>query len=316
MGMDSQRDMTPMPAVEAATPLFVLGGHRGGTTLVQRILNSYDGIIIWGEHEGALTPIAHAYFRGAQSSNLFLNVRDPATSDPRTDWQAWMGAVSSEGWDTAFRHLVQSLFQAPASAGLLAWGFKEIRYGATAGDRALDLLVRLFPEARVAFVVRNPFNMLASATARPGGPRSLQQITLVCLRIATRFRTFLDWHRSGRMRSYWIVYEELITARGDVHRLLADLGLTFGAAQDEVLAAEGRGRGSSFHDLHVNERWRHLPRTGLAVARHALAPIAGELGYPLPPVSPLHRVAAQVFWAARRRPGARVMRPTAPDAPL
>jgi hypothetical protein len=207
-----------------------------------------------------------------------------------------MSAVSRDDWDASFRRLVTSLFLPAGRRGVRVWGFKEIRYGTMPDDRAIELLARLFPDARVAFLVRNPFNMLASAYTRPEGPRVLADVVRVCRRIATRFRTFAEWHRSGRLRSHWIVYEELIEERGAIHRLLADLGRTLGPAQHEVLAAEGGGRGSSFRDGAVNERWRRLPAGWLAVARYGLGPIARELGYPLPPVSPVRRIVAPVLW--------------------
>ena len=288
--------MTAPTDTPAATPLLVLGGHRGGTTLLQRLLNSYDDVTVFGEHEGILTQIAEAYFRGVESPQLFRDVRAPGASDPRIDWQAWMSAVTPAEWDASFRRFVESLFRRPDVPGVRHWGFKEIRYGTTPGDRAIDLLARLFPEARVAFIVRNPFNMLASAQSRPEGPRALADVVRTCRRIATRFATFRRWHASGRLRSHWIVYEELVRETGAVHEFLAALGRTLGPAQHEVVAAEGGGRGSSFHDADVNERWRRLPATWLAVARHGLGPIATALGYPLPPVSPLLRAAAPVLW--------------------
>ena len=281
-------------------PLFVLGGHRGGTTLLQRVLNSYDDVAVFGEHEGALTPIADAYFRGAESTQMFAvaeRASDPKT-DPRTDWQAWMSAVDRATWDASFRALVTSLFVPAHADGLRHWGFKEIRYGTTPGDRAFDLLATLFPDARVAFIVRNPFNMLASAHSRPEGPRSIADVARVCGRIATRFESFRRWHASGRVQSHWIVYEELAREAGAVHALVADLGHSIGPAQHEVIAAEGGGRGSSFHDAAVNERWRRLPAAWLAVARDRLAPIATALSYEPPPVSPLWRLAAP--WLRRR----------------
>jgi hypothetical protein len=286
---DVSTDLEP-----AATPLFVLGGHRGGTTLLQRLLNSYDDVTIWGEHEGVLTQIADAYFRGLESASLFRDVRAPGASDPRTDWQAWMSGVDAADWETTFRRLVTNIF--PAANGARHWGFKEIRYGTTAEDRAIELLARLFPHARVAFIVRNPFNMLASAHSRPEGPRALADVVRICGRIAQRSRTFLDWHRSRRFESYWIVYEELVREEGDVHRLLTALGHRLGPPQHAVIAAEGGGRGSSFHDGEVNERWRRLPAAWLAVARHALGPTATALGYALPAVSPFWRLAAPVLW--------------------
>jgi hypothetical protein len=287
------RDVTP-DVEAAATPLFVLGGHRGGTTLLQRVLNSYDDVTIWGEHEGVLTQIADAYFRGLESASLFRDVRAPGASDPRTDWQAWMSGVDAADWEATFRRLVTNLF--PVASGARHWGFKEIRYGTTAEDRAIELLARLFPRARVAFIVRNPFNMLASAHSRPEGPRALADVVRICGRIAQRFRTFADWHRSRRLESYWVVYEDLARAEGDVHGLVAALGHTLGPAQRAVIAAEGGGRGTSFRDGEVNERWQRLPAAWLAVARHALGPTATGLGYPLPPVSPFWRLAAPVLW--------------------
>jgi sulfotransferase family protein len=277
-------------AEATGAPLVVLGGHRGGTTLLQRLLNSYDDVAVWGEHEGVLTPVAAAYFRGVESPHLFGDVRAPGSSDPRRDWQAWMSAVGAADWDASFRRLVVSLFRPADAAGVRWWGFKEIRYGVTPGDRAFDLLARLFPDARVAFLVRNPFNMLASAASRPEGPRSLAEVRRDCRRIVRRFDAFRAWHAGGRLRSHWLVYEELVRGEGAVHALLADLGHTLGPAQAAVLAAEGRARGSSFHDGDVNERWRRLPAARLAVARHLLSPLATALGYGVPPVSPIWRV--------------------------
>jgi hypothetical protein len=297
-------DAAPDRLVTGAQPLFVLGGHRGGTTLLQRVLNSYDDVAVWGEHEGVLTPVAEAYFKGAESPQLFRDVRAPGASDPRSEWQAWMSAVSRSDWDASFRRLVASLFLPAAAGALRFWGFKEIRYGTSDGDRAIELLATLFPEARFAFIVRNPFNMLASAQSRPEGPRRLPDVVRTCRRIATRFATFRRWHASGRVTSHWIVYEELCEGRGGVKDLVRALGHALGPAQRDVIAAEGGGRGSSFHDAAVHERWRRLPATWLAVARHALAPVARDLGYPLPPVSPWLRLAAPVLW---RRAGGSVI---------
>ena len=294
-------DVTTPATPPAAHPLFVLGGHRGGTTLLQRLLNSYDDVAVWGEHEGVLTPIADAYFRGADSAALFSNVRaSPRASDPRQDWQAWMSAVDRDAWDASFRRLVTSLFLPADADHVRHWGFKEIRYGTTPGDRAIELLARLFPDARFAFIVRNPFNMLASAHSRPEGPRTLADVAGVCERLAQRFEVFRRWHADTRVRSYWIVYEELAREAGEIHELVADLGHEIGAAQRAVIAAEGGGRGSSFGDDAVNERWRRLPPPWLAVAREMLGPVATALGYALPPVAPPWRLVAPLL---RRRGG-------------
>ena len=57
---------------EGASPSS--GGRRGGTTLLQRVLNSYDDVAVYGEHEGVLTPIATPT-SAAPRAQLFGDVR-------------------------------------------------------------------------------------------------------------------------------------------------------------------------------------------------------------------------------------------------
>jgi len=276
-------------------PLFLLGAHRSGTTLLQRLLNSLDDVIVWGEHEGVLSEVARAYFRGAESPWLFTNVR-PSKTDPRENWQAWLGALDPAGWDDAFRGLVQALFPPLDPARTRWWGFKEIRYGRTSDDRTVEFLGRLFPQAIFVFIVRHPLNALASAYRAPEGPRRLADAARVCRRWRTRYQGFRDWHASGRLRSYWIVYEDLVQGEGEIRRLLEDIGHAFGPAQAEVLAAEG-GRGSSFRQPGAPaERWRVLPPSWRALAGHAVGPLAVGLGYTMPPVGLGWRLVAPLLW--------------------
>ena len=44
------------------TPIFIFSSGRCGSTLMQRILNSYTDITVWGEHNGFLLDIAEAFF--------------------------------------------------------------------------------------------------------------------------------------------------------------------------------------------------------------------------------------------------------------
>ena len=158
-------------------------------------------------------------------------------------------------------------------------------------------------------MVRNPFNMLASAHSRPEGPRALADVVRICDRIAQRFRTFADWHRSRRLRELLDRLRGARAREGDVHRLVAALGHTLGPAQQAVIAAEGGGRGSSFRDAEVNERWRRLPA---AWARRRAARARPDRdrasAIALPPVSPFWRLAAPVLW--RRGGGGSIARRT------
>src|SRR5262249_17774513 len=91
------------------------------------------------------------------------------------------------------------------------------------------------------------------------------------------YRAYLAWHRSGRVRSFWIRYEDLIEGKGEVLALLDHLGKSFGDRQREVLAAEG-GRGSSFRDEGFNERWRKLPAAWIGVVHACVGGPTAEPG--------------------------------------
>lgn len=288
----------------AKQPVFLLGGHRSGTTLVQRVLNSYDDVQIWGEHEGFLHDVANAFFRGWESRNLFQDSRPPgsAASDPGTDWQAWMNGFTKDEWTQRFRDLVEALLVPAGLPGKRFWGFKEIRYG-SATDRTIEFLQQLYPDALFGFIVRDPFNALASARRRPERARSLVELQASCDEWVARYRSYRTWHASGRIRSVWLRYEEVIRGEGAIGDLLRLMGKTLGAPQRSVMASEG-GRGSSFKTGDYNARWQALPAPWLGVIDATVGPLAAELGY-APHRFPMTRRALgrAAAWWLRLQPG-------------
>ena len=284
-------------------PVFLLGGHRSGTTLVQRILNSYDDVQIWGEHEGFLRDVAQAFFRGWESAHLFQDSRpsSSATSDPGADWQAWMNGFTKVEWEQRFRELVETLLIPGGLPGKRFWGFKEIRYGA-ATDRTIEFLRQLYPDALFAFIVRDPFNALASARRRPERARSLVELKASCDEWVARYRSYRTWHASSRIRSVWLRYEEVIRGEGAILELLTHMGKSLEEPQRRVMVAEG-GRGSSFRTDDYNARWEALPAAWLGVIDATVGPLAAELGY-APPRFPITRraLARAAAWWLRLQP--------------
>ena len=284
-------------AEDGRTPIFVLGAARTGTTLLQRILNSYDDVLVWGEHAGFLSDVARAFYVAWESPSLFRDLKPLAEvlqgSNPRASWQAWMSATTREDWLRTFRAFVESVFVPDGLPGKQYWGFKEIRYMAAPGDRTLDFLHALYPDAVFLFIVRNAFNALASEKRIPEGSRHLSGLKRTCDRWRRRYEAYRDWHRSGRIRSHWIVYEEMIEGRGAIVDALAALGRSLGEEQRAVMQSE-EGRWSSFKDDAFNERWRRLPATWLALATAMLGPLNAEFGYDNPGCV-LHRRAGRLL---------------------
>ena len=50
-----------METKKKETPIFLFGSGRSGTTLVHRLLNSVDGVYLWGEQGRFIKHMAEAY---------------------------------------------------------------------------------------------------------------------------------------------------------------------------------------------------------------------------------------------------------------
>ena len=59
-------------------------------------------------------------FRGVESENLFVDVRDARSSDPRKDWQAWMNGFDRTAWDGMYRDLLR---EHAAANGVAVWSW-------------------------------------------------------------------------------------------------------------------------------------------------------------------------------------------------
>jgi len=285
-------------STDGRQPIFVLGAARTGTTLLQRLLNSYDDILIWGEHAGFLEDVARGFFRAWENPNVFQATNRVGDvlhdSRPADTWQGWMGWSGREDWVRTFRTFVESLFVPDGLPGKRHWGFKEIRYLATPGDRILEFLRLLYPDGIFVFIVRHPLNAIASVRRIPEGAHRLDELRRLCKGWESRYRAYRAWYEADPGRSFWIVYEEMIQERGDILRLLRALGRTLGTAQRAIMESAD-ARWSSFKDADVNERWRQLPAAWIAVIAALLGPLCRDLGYPLPAGARRYRVPGRLL---------------------
>lgn len=290
-------------------PVFILSSGRSGSTLLQRILNTYEDVTIWGEHAGLLKFNAAQFFeiRDDFSARNHLFSGENSRAGIKTlkerkhpeNWQAWMNPFSRDEFVESCRQCVLNLFQ----TGLpddQTWGFKEIRYGKK--DRVIEFLSEIFPRARFIFLVRNGFNVVASKL-RTGPPpfaaanptfRISPTLFRRCREWKLQNTCFKNWHESGRIRSFWIRFEDLAKGEPVLDPLLKELGKTFGTEQKRVLELQ-KGRGSRFSEKEdINERWRALSGGSLVLADWILGDLNEALGYkPPPPLagwSPLRRL--------------------------
>jgi hypothetical protein len=280
-------------------PVFVLGHARSGTTLVQRVLNSYEDVLVWGEHAGVLRDVAAAWHRAATSEQFFRDARPLAEvlrdSDPTASWQAWMTWVQPESWTTLVRSFVEGLFLPDGLPGKRVWGFKEVRYRGEPTDPTFALLRHLYPEALWVFVVRHPLEVMASQRRTPFGPRTLAELRENVAIWCARYDAYRALGEQPDVRAVWVRYDDLVGPCDDLQALVRELGRSLGPPQRRVLEAEG-GRGSSFtHEdpstpTGPTERWRILPRAWIGLIDARTRTLCDALGLDRRHVGALERL--------------------------
>jgi Sulfotransferase domain. len=144
-------------------PLFIFSaGWRSGSTLLQRLINSNETYLIWGE------PYARSELIVRLADSLRpISLSWPPDGDlaqPTVEWDPtdrWTANLHPplvsliESHRAFFRTLFASPLDATRSGN---WGFKEVRLSA---EYALYLRF-LFPKAKFIFLVRNPVNAFVS----------------------------------------------------------------------------------------------------------------------------------------------------------
>lgn len=284
---------------EGRQPLFILGFARSGTTLLQRLLNSYDDVLIWGEHVGFLRDVANAYARVWRNPDYFKSTVPLAEvlqdTRPLTRWQAWMNWTTPDDWRRLYREFVESVFLPEGLPGRRVWGWKEVHYVGARNDHTLPFLAEIFPDARFVFLVRNGFDTMASFGVWPFRRSLAAWQQEGCVAWVRAMRTFRRWHESGRIDSYWLRYEDLIETRGELLRLLESLGKTLGDEQNAVLRADS-ARGSSFTGVPDGDRWKRLSSARQGLAHVCLASTNTMLGYDNPRVPLTARVLGRIAW--------------------
>jgi len=252
------------PTDYAKFPIFLLGTGRCGSTLLQKILNSVDKAMIYGEHGGFLRQIAEAYFLNLEDKKIekYIMSQNAAGEDPVSVseslkdpqlWSSWTNWYNRETVKNNFRDFIESFFNPMSLGRKVHWGFKEIRYGLN--DRVLEMLADLYPKGRFIFIVRHPVDVVASkisARMSDGIEKDahcwLDQNTI-----------FLDFYRINKDRSRILRYEDLIGRNSpQLDQLFDWLGFSLTDKQTNIIEAtqpsyQGRPRPVRLTDSQIDE---------------------------------------------------------------
>lgn len=141
------------PTTPSDEPIFILASaQRCGSTLLQRLVNSLEDTLLWGEHQGVLMDFIKHHEVLLEWEKRFAGNRKQFLMSGRDLFLPNMVPEDHELRTAAIAYVL-NLFGLPAAKlGKPRWGFKEVRYGA----RVVLFLQDLFPKARFIHLTRDP----------------------------------------------------------------------------------------------------------------------------------------------------------------
>lgn len=147
-------------------PLFVVGCHRSGTTVLRRILNTHPSI--WLAKETQYLAFRQwrpdDWHRVRSTEEMLAHLEDVAPFLPPTGWdrEPTLETFIAGGSPLTFAAFYQYLCQleAPANRQLRYWGDNTPRYVSL-----IPQLHRAWPEARFLHLVRDPRDVVRSSLA-------------------------------------------------------------------------------------------------------------------------------------------------------
>jgi hypothetical protein len=157
---------SPTTAASSSGPVFLLTLHRGGGTVLARILNCHPKLVIWGEHVGLINRLAEIDDMVTRVGRLMYPKTDEAIAeyvafpDHRlNDFDPWANPFDYEIFLRSCRQMIESIFARGLQPGQ-RWGFKEIRYHRVLTARFME---KLFPNARFVILRRDITEVAISA---------------------------------------------------------------------------------------------------------------------------------------------------------
>jgi hypothetical protein len=149
------------PGHEADAPVFLFSaGWRSGSTLLQRLLMSDPGLLLWGEpyDECGIIQALAATVRGFRTSWPPTEYYYGGSRPGGGDWVANL-FPGVDSLAAAHRAFFDTAFAEPARrAGASRWGIKEVRLSV----EHAHYLRWLYPRASLVFLYRNPLRAYES----------------------------------------------------------------------------------------------------------------------------------------------------------
>ena len=269
-------DLVAPPEPTGTAPVFILSaGWRSGSTLLQRLVSSGEGWLLWGEPYDRSMIIQGMAQSLAPFEEQWPREKFIEQVDQKLVPEMWAATLYPplESLRDSYRAALTTLFAEPAErVGAAHWGFKEVRFGLA---EAL-LLKGLFPEARFLFIQRDidaAYRSYARFAKQMGWYDRWPDRGI--------FTPYSFGHTWGRLTSDFevavpetggvlVLYEDLISGRTDLDALEGYLGTSLDRSVLEKVVGSGKDRNAK-REITAFERMllRRGQRAGARAAMRA-----------------------------------------------
>ncbi len=239
-------------------PIFLLSaGWRSGSTLLQRLVCSDPGTLIWGEPFEEFAPV----------QRMAASIEHLVPDSPHLRWsidqfdgsmtENWIGNLNPGVGRLRHAHLnyMESLFGEPAvSRNFSRWGVKFVRLTARHGR----YLQWLYPQAKFVLLVRHPLDAYQSYKGKHWYTVRPSHLVDSAFRFMSHWRLLVESFLAEReaLGAQLVIYDDLIGRDETVAQLEEHLGMPL---DRRVLRSQVGGRTRT--DLKVNSLDRLVCRT-------------------------------------------------------
>lgn len=205
--------------------ILIVTYGRSGSTLLQGILNTIDGVVLRGENDNVFFDFYKAY-------NKLVDLKKQRSKAVEPN-NAWYGIclVDEKELLARFHELAKTILLADKcdEAATTTYGFKEIRYSLAGDDfgNYLDFLSQLFPNVAFIFNTRDLQDVASSGWWKDGDRTS---VIGELEALEARFSAYAG----ERTNCFSIRYEDVLAKGEQLRKLFNFLGAEY---QPEVIEA-------------------------------------------------------------------------------
>ncbi|MEM9479931.1 MAG: sulfotransferase [Verrucomicrobiota bacterium] len=200
---------TPPPSLLIAAPI-----QRSGTTWLQRYLTAAGDYFIWGENHLLIENLRLIHERWPDAGMSHSDMEEVAKDgDKVTSYYFPNLSPNREQVLAAFRRAFKGIYPPPETLKRRRWGWKEVRYGMP----EIRFIRDLFPEIKLLFIVRNPYNAIRSVR-RMGWIDDAKYYTVDYLAKIWSERTqdMMEFAETDSISSLFIRYEDVRSKLDDI----------------------------------------------------------------------------------------------------